>query len=138
MPPCPAWVLQSRHPTEHILYCMGLKRSFDLVGAVQYLVFELLFEWAFARRDLKCVEFLARLNRDGRNMAFKRLLQVRRPTFLDTTSQPALSRSPSESNLTSEPSATATRRRRTPSGISTSAHHPLPPSAICEERNSVW
>ena len=90
MPPCPAWVLQSRHPTEHILYCMGLKRSFDLVGAVQYLVFELLFEWAFARRDLKCVEFLARLNRDGRNMAFKRLLQVRRPTFLDTTSQPAL------------------------------------------------
>ena len=88
MPPRHASV--PRHPTEHILYCMGLKRSFDLVCAVQYLVFELLFEWAFARRDLKCVEFLARLNRDGRNMAFKRLLQVRRPTFLDTTSQPAL------------------------------------------------
>jgi hypothetical protein len=69
---------------------MGLKRSFDMVGDVQHIVFELLFEWGFAKQNLACVEFIARLDRYGRDMAVNRLLQVRRPTFPDPTAQPAL------------------------------------------------
>ena len=86
----PAWIRRSRHPREHILYAMGLKRSFDLVGDVQHIVFELLFEWGFSKQNLACVEFLARLNRYGRDMAVNRLLQVQRPAFPDPTVQPAL------------------------------------------------
>jgi len=87
----PEWIVRTRHPREHILYAMGMKRSFDLVGDAQHLIFELLLDWAFGMRDNACVEFLARLNSAGRDMAFAKLNETTVcPDRLNSDFPPAL------------------------------------------------
>jgi len=85
----PAWIRRSRHPSEHILYSTGLKRSFDITPEIEYAIFSILVNWAFENKHLQFVEHLVKLN----NMALQLALQFTRESSLpsiDVTYRPHL------------------------------------------------